>query len=109
MWVSIASDAECAAALQQAIHDYGVVNTDVLRLLVPDRLPLSFQRYAWPFTSYRGCNFDTFHQSSSHIGSPTATTPEPCDLLQAAGLGGTESDVCSLRLQYNTECWKMGL
>ena len=34
MWVSIASDAACAAALQQALDDYGVVDTDALQAVL---------------------------------------------------------------------------
>eukprot|EP00966_Prymnesium_polylepis_P276990 6399563-Prymnesium_polylepis.1 len=30
MWMSTASDAVCAASLQQALDDYGVVDTDAL-------------------------------------------------------------------------------
>ena len=32
--VSIASDAACAAALQQALDDYGVVDTDALQAVL---------------------------------------------------------------------------
>ena len=34
MWVSIASDATCAAALQQAVVDFGVVDTDTLQAVL---------------------------------------------------------------------------
>ena len=34
MWVSIASEASCAAALQQALDDYGVVDTDALQAVL---------------------------------------------------------------------------
>lgn len=34
MWVSLASDAACAAALQQALHDYGVIDTDALQAVL---------------------------------------------------------------------------
>ena len=34
MWVSITSDAACAAALQQAVEDYGVVNTATLQAVL---------------------------------------------------------------------------
>ena len=34
MWVSIASDAACAAALQQAVVDFGVVDTDTLQAVL---------------------------------------------------------------------------
>ena len=34
MWVSIASDAACAAALQQAVFDFGVVDTDTLQAVL---------------------------------------------------------------------------
>ena len=34
MWVSIASDATCAAALQQAVEDYGVYDTWTLQVVL---------------------------------------------------------------------------
>ena len=34
MWVSIASDAACAAALQQAVVDFGVLDTDALQAVL---------------------------------------------------------------------------
>ena len=34
MWVSIASDGTCAAALQQAVVDFGVVDTDTLQAVL---------------------------------------------------------------------------
>ena len=34
MWVSIASDAACAAALQQAVVDFGLVDTDALQAVL---------------------------------------------------------------------------
>ena len=34
MWVSIASDAACAATLQQAVVDFGVVDTDALQAVL---------------------------------------------------------------------------
>jgi hypothetical protein len=34
MWVSIASDAACAAALQQAVVDFGVIDTDTLQAVL---------------------------------------------------------------------------
>eukprot|EP00326_Haptolina_ericina_P021025 CAMPEP_0181178106 /NCGR_PEP_ID=MMETSP1096-20121128/5537_1 /TAXON_ID=156174 ORGANISM="Chrysochromulina ericina, Strain CCMP281" /NCGR_SAMPLE_ID=MMETSP1096 /ASSEMBLY_ACC=CAM_ASM_000453 /LENGTH=116 /DNA_ID=CAMNT_0023266341 /DNA_START=1320 /DNA_END=1670 /DNA_ORIENTATION=- len=34
IWVSIASDAVCAAALQQAVVDFGVVDSDVLQAVL---------------------------------------------------------------------------
>ena len=34
MWVSIASDAACAAALQQAVVGFGVVDTDTLQAVL---------------------------------------------------------------------------
>ena len=34
IWVSIASDATCAAALQQAVVDFGVVDTDTLQAVL---------------------------------------------------------------------------
>ena len=34
MWVSIASDAACAAALQQAVADFGIVDTDALQAVL---------------------------------------------------------------------------
>ena len=34
MWVSIASDGTCAAALQQAVVDFGVVDTDTLQAVM---------------------------------------------------------------------------
>ena len=34
MWVSIASDAACAAALQQAVVDFGVVDSDALQAVL---------------------------------------------------------------------------
>ena len=34
MWVSIASDAECAAALQQALVDYGIFDTESLKAVL---------------------------------------------------------------------------
>ena len=34
MWVSITSDAACAAALQQAVEDYGIVDTATLQAVL---------------------------------------------------------------------------
>ena len=45
MWVSIASDAACAAALQQALDDYGVVDTDALQAVL--EIPETAAGLAW--------------------------------------------------------------
>ena len=37
----------------------------------PDRLPLSFWRYAWPFKSYRGVKIITFHLHAAPFGIRT--------------------------------------
>ena len=56
MWVSIASDATCAAALQQAVVDFGVVDTDTLQavLQIPETVLLdSLGLCAQPFRQRR--------------------------------------------------------
>ena len=45
MWVSIASDAVCAAALQQAVVDFGVVDTDALQAVL--HIPETAAGFAW--------------------------------------------------------------
>ena len=41
----------------------------------PDRLPLSFWRYAWPFKSYNGVNISTFHVHAAPFGIRTRRPP----------------------------------
>ena len=40
----------------------------------PDRLPLSFWRYAWPFKSYRGVKIITFHLHAAPFGIRTPSS-----------------------------------
>ena len=44
MWVSIASDAVCAAVLQQAVVDFGVVDADALQAVL--QVPETAARFA---------------------------------------------------------------
>ena len=56
MWVSLTSDAACAAALQQAVVDFGVVDTDALQavLQIPETAAVdSLGLCAQPFRQRR--------------------------------------------------------
>ena len=44
----------------------------------PDRLPLSFRRYAWPFKSYRGVQIITFHIHAAPFGIRTPRQLPKC-------------------------------
>ena len=43
--------------------------------LAPDRLPMSFLRYRWPLTRYRGVKTKTCHVHATHIRGTTPQRP----------------------------------
>ena len=65
MWVSIASDAVCATALQQAVVDFGVVDTDALQAVNIPETAAGFARAL--FTALRAA------PPAAEIGTMTDT------------------------------------